>query len=465
MIDKKSKKNIVFTNIGMTNQNVNRAEGMLRLSYRTFIISMLLTLIIYYTFPYVKMSAGGFLVYSSIVALVGFLSILLIRYFGILITSFLFVTKYTLTQTKDYNPFVSIIVPVYNEATIIQDSIKSLLQLNYNNYEIIIVNDGSSDDTIEKCNQLVGVHSGINSKVMVSLINKPNGGKASALNTGIQFSKADFVLCMDGDTHIDPNTLKFSMRHFKNEKLGAVAGNVKILNRNKILTDLQSLEYIEGLNMLRSSQSYLGIINIIPGPVGIFRKSAIIQAGWYSNDTFAEDADLTLKLRIAGWEVIYEMNAIGYTEAPESIYQLLKQRYRWTRGILQSIRKYKRFLYNPFLNFSSSVILWSMFYEAIVWPTMNIFAHLFFMSVAIIFGMSSLIPLWWAIIAVLDIISAIYCIAVEAEELRLIPYAIIYRIFFIFLIDITKAAATIEEFLGMRMTWSKLDRIGTLKSN
>jgi poly-beta-1,6-N-acetyl-D-glucosamine synthase len=158
------------------------------------------------------------------------------------------------------------------------------------------------------------------------------------------------------------------------------------------------------------------------------------------------------------------MNAIGFTEAPETIYQLLKQRYRWTRGILQSIRKYKKFLYNPFIDFSSSVILWSMFYEAIIWPTMNIFANLFFMSVAIIFGMSSLIPLWWAIIAILDIVSALYCVAVEKEELRLVPYAFVYRLFFIFLIDITKAAATIEEFLGLEMTWSKLERIGIVKS-
>lgn len=156
------------------------------------------------------------------------------------------------------------------------------------------------------------------------------------------------------------------------------------------------------------------------------------------------------------------MNAIGYTEAPATIHQLLKQRYRWTRGILQSIRKYKEFLYNPFLDISNTIILWSMFYEAIIWPTMNIFAHVFFMSVAIIFGMSSLIPLWWAIIAILDFVSALYCIAIEREELRLLPYALVYRLFFILLIDITKAAATIEEFLGMEMTWGKLERIGSL---
>lgn len=462
---KNKKEGIIFKNLGVKNWNKSKAPGMLRLMMSSFFFSGILLIILYFTMPLINMPIGGFVVYSSIVALVVFLSILLLRYFSILFTSFLFVAKYSTIKMPDFNPLVSIIIPVFNEGKIIKDSVMSLLKMNYNKYEIIIVNDGSTDNTAEVCEELVGVHKGLHSDISVTLINKPNGGKSSALNTGIQYSKADFVLCMDGDTQLAPNSLKESVKYFRDEKLGAVAGNVKILNRKRILTDLQALEYIEGLNLLRSSQSYLGIINIIPGPIGIFRKSAIQQSGWYSNDTFAEDADLTLKLRIAGWKVVYEMNAIAYTEAPENIHQLLKQRYRWTRGILQSIRKYKEYLYNPFIDFGNTIILWTMFYDAIIWPTMNIFANVFFISVALFFGMSSLIPLWWAIIALLDIVSALYCVAVEKEEIRLVPYAFVYRLFFIFLIDITKAAATIEEFLGLEMTWGKLDRVGSNKTN
>jgi cellulose synthase/poly-beta-1,6-N-acetylglucosamine synthase-like glycosyltransferase len=212
--------------------------------------------------------------------------------------------------------------------------------------------------------------------------------------------------------------------------------------------------------MLRSAQSFLGLVNIIPGPIGVFRKQAIQDAGWYSSDTFAEDADLTLKIRFAGWKIRYEPNAISYTEAPASIYQLLKQRYRWTRGFLQSIRKHRRHLYSFSAGFFNTVVLWLMFYEAILWPAMNIFASLFFILVALIFGMSNLIPLWWASITLLDVMAALYCVAADKEELRLVPYALIYRLFFVLTIDITKAAATIEEFLSLKMTWGKLERVG-----
>ena len=130
-----------------------------------------------------------------------------------------------------------------------------------------------------------------------------NGGKATALNAGIQVSRADFILCMDGDSQLSPDSLKLAVRHFANPKIGAVAGNVKVLNRGKFITDLQALEYIEGLNMARSAQSFARIVNIIPGPIGLFRKEALEKAGYYADDTFAEDADLTLRILADGWKI------------------------------------------------------------------------------------------------------------------------------------------------------------------
>lgn len=432
----------------------------LRVIFITGIFSLFLIITIILTLPLTVLTWSGLFVYASIVSLVIFLFILLIRYFATLFMAYFYITRYTVQEKEGFYPFISIIVPVFNEGVVLQHSIESLLDVDYPNYEIIIVNDGSTDNTVAIAEELVGHQRGRSGLVKISLINKPNSGKAKALNAGIQYSEAQFVLCMDGDSQLTPNSLRMAVRHFIDPAVGAVAGNVKVQNRKHLLTDLQALEYLEGLNMARSAQGFIQMVNIIPGPIGLFRKAALRDAGFYSSDTFAEDADITLKILAHNWKIIYEPNAIAYTEAPASIYQLLKQRYRWTRGILQAIRKHKRHLFNPTVNFNNSIILWQMFYEALIWPAMNIFVNLYFIIVALFYGLSSFIFLWWIGIAVLDLMSAVYCIAAEREEFRLVPYAIIYRVVFILLIDVTKAMATVEEFLGIRMTWGKLERTG-----
>jgi cellulose synthase/poly-beta-1,6-N-acetylglucosamine synthase-like glycosyltransferase len=442
----------------------NKEPRLIRRIIISGLLSLILIFVIIYTMPMTIFSFSSLIEYSTIVALVIFLFVLLMRYFGILVMAYLYINQYTYSKTTGFYPFVSIIVPVYNEDKVVADSIRSLLQLNYSNYEIIVVNDGSTDKTNEVAEKLVGYHKGKFGDIKVSLINKPNGGKAKALNAGIRYSKAEIVLCMDGDSQLSPDSVRLGVRHFSNPEIGAVAGNVKILNRRKFLTDLQALEYIEGLNMVRSAQSYIRLVNIIPGPIGLFRKKAIDEAGYYSSDTFAEDADLTLKILANGWKIYYEPQSISYTEAPVKLQQLLKQRYRWTRGILQSIRKHKKLLFNPTINFGDTFVLWSMFYEALIWPTMNIAANLFFIVAALAFGFTSLIFFWWAGLALLDMVTALYCIAVEKEEVRLIGYAIIYRMFFILVIDICKFMSTIEEFLGIKMSWGKLERVGAVKA-
>jgi poly-beta-1,6 N-acetyl-D-glucosamine synthase len=455
---------LILDNNGASGGKENLKKKYLRRILISGFFSLLLLAIIVFTLPLTILSISSLIEYATIVALVIFLFVLLLRYFGILSLAYLYLNEYTFKPTKNYFPFVSIIVPVYNESRVIRESIKSLLMLDYSNYEIIIVNDGSTDNTKEVAESLVGYRKGRLSNIKISLINQPNGGKSRALNAGIKHSQAEIVLCMDGDSQLSPEAVKLAVRHFENPGIGAVAGNVKVLNRRKFLTDLQALEYIEGLNMARSAQSFIRLVNIIPGPIGLFRRKALMEAGYYSNDTFAEDADLTLKILANGWKIYYEPAAISYTEAPPTLQQLLKQRYRWTRGIIQSIRKHKRLMVNPTINFGDTFILWTMFYEALIWPAMNIAANVFFIFAAVAFGFSYLIFFWWAGLALLDLITALYCIAVEKEEFRLIAYAIIYRMFFILIIDICKAMSTVEEFLGIRMSWGKLERVGTIKA-
>lgn len=441
----------------------NKLKQILRRMIINGIASLAMILIIITTMPMTVLSYSALFEYSTMISLLLFLLILLIRYFGLLGMAYLWLNNYTFTKRPDFQPFVSVIVPVYNEGILLKDAILSLLDLDYSNYEIIIVNDGSTDNTYDVAKTMVGFQQGMYGKVKVSLISKPNGGKARALNAGISYSKSEIVLCMDGDSQLSPETIRNGARHFIDPRIGAVAGNVKVLNRGKFYADLQALEYIEGLNMARAAQSFLKLVNIIPGPIGLFRKKAIEEVGYYSSDTFAEDADLTLKILSKGWKVYYEPTSIAWTEAPVKLQQLLKQRYRWTRGILQAIRKHKNLLYNPTINFGDTFILWTMFYEALIWPTMNIVANFFFIVVSLFYGYTSLIFFWWVFLALLDTVTALYCVAVEDEELRLVPYSLVYRMFFVFAIDICKMMSTIEEFLGLDMNWGKLERLGTGK--
>lgn len=440
------------------NSNVNK-QYVMRIVILGLLTAVFLFILIY-TLPSTHFSINILLEYSVSAALVIFLIVLLLRYLIVLLMAYLNLNKYTFQVSGDFSPFVSVIIPVYNEEKVLRDSINSLLKLNYKSYEIIIVNDGSTDKTQDIAESFVGYRNGIYNEVKVSLINKKNSGKASALNAGIKYSKSEFILCVDGDSQLSPDSVKFAVRHFLNPSIGAVAGNVKVLNRGRLFTDLQALEYLEGLNLTRSAQSFVKLVNIIPGPMGLFRRKVLEQAGYYSSDTFAEDADITLKILSNGWKVSYEPYAVSYTEAPVRLLQLLKQRYRWTRGIIQSLKKNKGHLVNP-LRFGNLIVLCTMFYEVIIWPVMNISAHLFFISAAFFFGHISLIFFWWAALTMLDLIAALYCIASEKEEIRLAFYSIIYRIFFILIIDVCKTVSSLEEFFDFKMTWGKIERTGT----
>ncbi len=400
----------------------------------------------------------GLGVYSSIVALVFFLVVLLLRYMALLNIAYVNTAKYTMSEKTAHSyPPVSIIVPAYNEGKLLTSTVRSLLKLQYPRFEIVIVDDGSKDDTRAVAYTLVGDYG----HATVKLVEKTNGGKSTALNAGIQVSSHDFVLCVDGDSQLSPDTLWQAMRHFNEPKIGAVAGNVKVDNRNNIWTTLQALEYVEGLNMARSAQSLFKMVNIIPGPLGLFRKQAIIDAGGYSSDTFAEDCDLTLKIIREGWRVEYEPRAQSFTEAPDKLTDLLKQRYRWTRGIIQAIRKHRDLFFNPTINFGGTLVMWSMAFESLIWPVMNVFANLYFIFIATAFGLIYFLAYWWLSLTILDLIAALYCVAVEKEEARLIFYSLFYRLFFILIIDVCKTFATVEEFLGLGMVWGKLERIGS----
>jgi len=401
---------------------------------------------------------GPIFISALVVTLASFLLLLVLRHFLLIWFSFLHQRELANDEHPDVYPFISIIVPAYNEGEVITASLSSLLELRYPYYEIIAVDDGSSDNTYEKMKEFEGNHYG----VRVQVFRKENSGKADTLNYGIHRSKAPIVVCMDSDSRLTPDALRYAVRSFQDPAVGAVAGNVKVINRHNIWTKLQALEYIEGLNIVRKAQAFFRSVNVIPGPIGIFRRTALEGTGGYDSDTFAEDFDMTVKILADGWKIHYEPKAVAFTEAPEELLDIIKQRYRWSRGILQALRKQKHLLARSSGNVTTPLSLWYMVFEGLVWPAMNIFASVFFVWIALMFGMTKLLVMWWLLLTVLDLLIAIHSILMEREDMGLAIYSVFYRMFYILIIDVTKLFATLEELIGLDMSWGKLARKGRI---
>ncbi len=230
-------------------------------------------------------------------------------------------------------PLVSILVPAYNESVSAVATVETLLKTTYPHFEILLIDDGSTDGTGEKIQQ----HFAGNTRVRV--LRKTNGGKASALNLGIGESAGDFLLCIDADTQLAPDALSLMMAHFRNEKVYAVAGKVLVGNEVNLLTHWQHIEYVTSQNFERLAFARLNAITVVPGAIGAFRKTAVQAVGGYASDTLAEDCDLTIKLLRAGGIVAQEEAARSWTEAPETLSGLVSQRVRWTFGVMQTFWK------------------------------------------------------------------------------------------------------------------------------
>jgi cellulose synthase/poly-beta-1,6-N-acetylglucosamine synthase-like glycosyltransferase len=229
-----------------------------------------------------------------------------------------------------------------------------------------------------------------------------------------------------------------------------------------MLTNLQALEYVEGLAMVRTAQGFMHMVSIVPGPLGIFRKSVLAEVGGYDSDTYAEDCDLTIKILINGWRIAYEAKSISFVESPTKLLDLLQQRYRWTRGMLQSLRKHSRNLVTPHRSGSNFLVLWYLAFEVVIWPFSSVFGSVYFAYVGLQYGLVTVLVFWWLQLTILDIVAAVYCVTIEEEDLKLTLYVLLFRMFYIVIIDIVKVFAIIEECLGIGMTWGKLNRLGRL---
>lgn len=439
--------------------------GFLARFYRGFFLVMCvasglgIAALIYFNFYFNRLAVTNLFVDFSVFILLLFLIILILRYSLLMWFAYLQHVEHMAEpmEAEEY-PMVSVIVPAYNEGKVIEGAVEPLMTMDYPRYEVIVVDDGSSDDTYERALMLSQIYG----ERRLRVITQPNGGKAVALNTGIANARGELVVCMDGDSFLEPQTIKQAVKHFKDPSVGAVGGNVKVANRINNLTNLQALEYIEGLSLVRTAHAFFRRVAVIPGPIGIFRKSVIEEVGGYLKDTYAEDCELTLRVMLAGWKIKYEAKAVAWTEAPEKLPALFKQRYRWARGILQAVIKHKRELLKPFPDTLDWTFLWLLVFESMIWPGMNVFAMVFFVFVAAWAGLSNIIVLWWAQLTTLDIVAALFCVALDKEDVRLTVYSVLYRLYYIPLVDFIKFFASLDEAFHVQMGWGKLERFGRI---
>ena len=233
-------------------------------------------------------------------------------------------------------PFVSILMPAHNESSILYPVIEQMVELNYPNYEIIIINDGSSDDTAEVIKNLTAKY-----PIVRGIDLKPNCGKANALYLGLIASKGEILVGVDADSYLDKNAIRYLVSHFVNpnngERVGAVTGNPRVRNRGSLLGKLQLCEYASIISLIKRTQRVLGKVMTVSGVCVAYRKRALLDCGFWDRDMMTEDIAVTWKLEKKFWDVRYEPRALCWMLVPETVKGLWRQRKRWSEGGLEVI--------------------------------------------------------------------------------------------------------------------------------
>jgi len=390
-----------------------------------------------------------------------------------------------LQEPPSYYPPISILIPAYNEEGCIAGTIETLLDAYYPNKEIIVIDDGSTDNTYQIAQSY--------SKKGVKVIQRPNGGKSAALNHGLQFAQGDITICVDADSMVARGALVEVVRRFEDPTVSAVAGNVKVLNRNKIISGCQALEYVFDINIARRGLDPLGAVVVVPGCLGAFRTEDLRASGGWDMETVVEDFDTTVKVfksgvydppssttkteklatihpqepdfasatkaQKVGRVVQASSAAVAYTEAPETIRDLWKQRLRWYRGNFQTMLKHK----DAFTN-SRFRALYSLSFPYVMISMLFIPIG---MIIIIATGIMSILagdglPLLaiFGVFMLLQFAVSVLAIQLDNEDIKLALYSPLFVLGYKHLLDLIKIKAFFDVLTKKKIGWDKLHRIG-----
>ncbi|MGW0910879.1 bifunctional polysaccharide deacetylase/glycosyltransferase family 2 protein [Streptomyces sp. NPDC002784] len=350
---------------------------------------------------------------------------------------------------------VSVIVPAYNEKECIANTLQSLARSTHP-IEVIVVDDGSTDGTSEIA-RAVADSLGMRN---VRVVRQENAGKPAALNNGVRSASHDIVVMMDGDTVFEPDTVRQLVQPFADPEVGAVAGNAKVGNRDTVIGAWQHIEYVMGFNLDRRMYDLLRCMPTIPGAIGAFRREAVLEVGGMSEDTLAEDTDITIAMHRAGWRVVYQEHARAWTEAPGSLRQLWSQRYRWSYGTMQALWKHRKSLTDKgpsgrFGRVGLPLVVVFQIVTPVFAPLIDVFTA--YSMIFIDFGAALLA--WLAVLAV-QLVCAAYAFRLDREKYRYLLMMPLQQLAYRQMMYLVLIHSCVTALTGGRLRWQKLKRTG-----
>ncbi|MFD2767980.1 bifunctional polysaccharide deacetylase/glycosyltransferase family 2 protein [Micromonospora eburnea] len=348
---------------------------------------------------------------------------------------------------------VSVVVPAYNEKEGIAAAVRSLAGGDHpGGIEVIVVDDGSTDGTADIAEALRLPN--------VRVVRKPNGGKPSALNTGVALARFNLIVMVDGDTIFERDSVRRLVQPFGDPRVGAVAGNVKVGNRGSLIAKWQHIEYVIGFNLDRRLYETLRCMPTVPGAIGAFRRQALTQVGGMTDETLAEDTDITMALGRAGWHVVYEETARAWTEAPATVGQLWKQRYRWSYGTIQAMWKHRRSVLDHGASgrFSRRCLAFLAVYGVLL-PLSAPVIDLLAVYGLLFLDRTETVLAWLAMLG-LQFVTAITAFRLDREKLGVLWALPLQQFAYRQLMYLVLLQSVITAFTGGRLGWQKLRRTG-----